>query len=575
MANEKHLAILKQGIRTWNQWRDKHPDIRPDLSDANLGKANLSEANFSRTNLWKADLHEADLRATNLQQADIGDAHLFKAYLHGANLQGANLRRAYLFHANLLGADLSDVNLSQASLVGTNLFDANLSRSDLSGTHLSRAYLNRANLSKASLNGAHLNGANFSEANLSDARLSGCQALSTNFTQAILTGACLEAWEIDKTTDFSRVTCDYVYLQRKQQQRCPHKGYFAPGDFAQLFQSNPNTLDLVFSNGINWEAFLQAFQHLQKTVGRANLSIQAFENHQPTDHWIVRIQTAVAADRKAMQRSLEQNYSAVLQTLGESLGDSQIAQSPLTDIPTANLNLLELAQLAARGAIEDIPQQQRLHQVIAPTVSLPPKPVCKDLPAHPLSQNIASPQSLDEIVHSVPELPDKAQPATPRPEDSVSFQPLDEIARSVPELPDKAQPTPLRSEELLHEIARSVPDLSGKEHLASPKHSASSERLSQAHVVALLMKVRQTIKAAQLPEPVKTGVVSYLKIAQQAMQGKPPQRKTAQTALDNIAEILAISSRTWQLGKDLWLQTNVILKIVKDWLNTPRGDGER
>jgi hypothetical protein len=32
MANEEHLAILKQGVKAWNQWREAHRDIRPDLS---------------------------------------------------------------------------------------------------------------------------------------------------------------------------------------------------------------------------------------------------------------------------------------------------------------------------------------------------------------------------------------------------------------------------------------------------------------------------------------------------------------------------------------------------------------
>ena len=31
MTNQEHLDILKQGVDTWNQWRQEHPDIRPDL----------------------------------------------------------------------------------------------------------------------------------------------------------------------------------------------------------------------------------------------------------------------------------------------------------------------------------------------------------------------------------------------------------------------------------------------------------------------------------------------------------------------------------------------------------------
>src|SRR5215831_15566981 len=36
MANDEHVALLDKGVATWNEWRDKNPDIRPDLSGANF-----------------------------------------------------------------------------------------------------------------------------------------------------------------------------------------------------------------------------------------------------------------------------------------------------------------------------------------------------------------------------------------------------------------------------------------------------------------------------------------------------------------------------------------------------------
>jgi hypothetical protein len=41
MANEEHLARLKQDVGVWNTWRDANPSIRPDLSEANLIEAAL------------------------------------------------------------------------------------------------------------------------------------------------------------------------------------------------------------------------------------------------------------------------------------------------------------------------------------------------------------------------------------------------------------------------------------------------------------------------------------------------------------------------------------------------------
>ncbi len=39
MANEEHLAILKQGVKAWNAWREEHQETLPDLEHANLDRA--------------------------------------------------------------------------------------------------------------------------------------------------------------------------------------------------------------------------------------------------------------------------------------------------------------------------------------------------------------------------------------------------------------------------------------------------------------------------------------------------------------------------------------------------------
>ena len=43
MANQEHLDKLLLGVTTWKDWKKQNPAIciYPNLSDANLGKANL------------------------------------------------------------------------------------------------------------------------------------------------------------------------------------------------------------------------------------------------------------------------------------------------------------------------------------------------------------------------------------------------------------------------------------------------------------------------------------------------------------------------------------------------------
>ena len=42
MANDEHVAILKQGVDAWNAWRRANLGTRPDLSGADLTDATQS-----------------------------------------------------------------------------------------------------------------------------------------------------------------------------------------------------------------------------------------------------------------------------------------------------------------------------------------------------------------------------------------------------------------------------------------------------------------------------------------------------------------------------------------------------
>jgi hypothetical protein len=55
MANDEHVALLKQGVDAWNTWRDENPDIRPDLSNADLTGADLRQADLREAHLSRAE----------------------------------------------------------------------------------------------------------------------------------------------------------------------------------------------------------------------------------------------------------------------------------------------------------------------------------------------------------------------------------------------------------------------------------------------------------------------------------------------------------------------------------------
>ncbi len=77
MANEEHLALLKQGVNVWNEWREKNPKIRPDLRGADLRgenpkRENFSGADFSKANIQGADFTNAILQRTNFTGTKAG-----------------------------------------------------------------------------------------------------------------------------------------------------------------------------------------------------------------------------------------------------------------------------------------------------------------------------------------------------------------------------------------------------------------------------------------------------------------------------------------------------------------------
>jgi uncharacterized protein YjbI with pentapeptide repeats len=222
MSNPEHLAKLKEGVETWNQWRHLNPSIIPDLNGADLvaadltgadlSKANLSKANLSGAYLSKANLLMADLSEAYLTRADLSEAELHNAYLIYANLSGAYLSKAKLNMANLSRANVSRANLIDADLNGANLNEANLSEAELTGTNLSMTDLSRADLSGASLRAASLVGSDLRNADLTGCSVYGISVWNTRLDGAkqsnlLITGDAEPAIRVDNLE-----VAQFIYL---------------------------------------------------------------------------------------------------------------------------------------------------------------------------------------------------------------------------------------------------------------------------------------------------------------------------------------------------------------------------
>jgi len=150
-------------------------------------------------------------------------------------------------------------------------------------------------------------GTNLSEAVLRDANLNRTQALGTNFTDANFTGACLEDWNTNSYTNLDSVICDYVYLRLGLKERRPSSGSFAPGEFTKLFQKSLETIDLIFRNGVDWDAFAYSFKKVEVENQGAQLDVQSIEK-KGDGILVVRVSISPDADKAKIHSDFIQGY---------------------------------------------------------------------------------------------------------------------------------------------------------------------------------------------------------------------------------------------------------------------------
>jgi uncharacterized protein YjbI with pentapeptide repeats len=209
MANDEHLAILKQGAVVWNEWRGEHIEEFQSLMDVDLSRAELSRADLRGVFLGGVNLTGARLNGANLSGAPLGGAYLRGADLRNADLGGANLSLADFSGANLNGINLAESRSIRVNLAAANLGGANLRGADLRRADLSNAKLNGARLSGANLGGSILTNTDFSDAYMRGADLSHSDVGGAIFKDTNLVGANFDQTSIGSTI-FVRVNLHTV-----------------------------------------------------------------------------------------------------------------------------------------------------------------------------------------------------------------------------------------------------------------------------------------------------------------------------------------------------------------------------
>ena len=254
------VAIALTLFFCWLGWltlKQEHRD--PWLRKIVIAFAAIGGTSFFQANLTATDFTGATLKSTNFNQAILNKT-IFK--------QAIKLELARPGNTLLANPQVREFLIDSRTGSGKDFAQANLRGAYLERANLQTANLRLANISEASLQYANLAGANLSEVN----------AVNTDLRHATLTGACVENWNIDATTQLDEVDCQYIYLLNGQKERRPSSGEFQPGEFTKLFAEMFDTVDLIFRNGVDWKAFIAALKEVQVQNEDTPLQMQSIAN---------------------------------------------------------------------------------------------------------------------------------------------------------------------------------------------------------------------------------------------------------------------------------------------------------
>ncbi|MBV6624459.1 MAG: pentapeptide repeat-containing protein [Rivularia sp. (in: Bacteria)] len=343
------VTIILLLISIYTAWRclledDKFVSIQQiarslfTIGGTSFRGADLKNADFLQSSLKCTDLRNAKLTCTNFHLAK----NLKLARVDGTILINPSVRDLIVNHR---GVDKSyfGCNFKGANLQGADLSNANLTAADLSEATFENAILERANLSKT-------------------------QALATNFRQAYITAACLENWHINEKTQFDNINCDYVYLKNQQQERYPLNGTFANGEFTKLFKIVVDTVDLIFRNGLDWQALIIAIKEASAKYNTAKIHVKSIED-KGDGLIIVKIRVPEEIDKAKLHQQLQQNYQQQLEIIETRYKtELQGKQEQIEIYRQHSAEMAEISKLLARGVYKKSQVQTQLDKLIILTL---------------------------------------------------------------------------------------------------------------------------------------------------------------------------------------------------------------
>ncbi|GBL10559.1 serine/threonine-protein kinase B [Microcystis aeruginosa Sj] len=287
------VAVALTLFFCWLGWLTLKQESRDTwLRKIVIAFAAIGGTSFFQANLTATDFTGATLKSTNFNQAILNKT-IFK--------QAIKLELARPGNTLLANPQIREFLIDSRTGSGKDFAQADLRGAYLEGANLQAANLRLANISEASLQYANLAGANLTEVN----------AVNADLRHATLTGACVENWNIDATTQLDEVDCQYIYLLNGQKERRPSSGEFQPGEFTKLFAEMFDTVDLIFRNGVDWKAFIAALKEVQVQNEDTPLQVQSIAN-KGDGVIVVKVHVPPDTDKEKIHQEFNQNYQLQL-----------------------------------------------------------------------------------------------------------------------------------------------------------------------------------------------------------------------------------------------------------------------
>ena len=124
MADQDHLARVREGPETWNAWRGAYPEVVPNLMASELSGIDLSSADLRAVDLRGSFFFDAVLTQVRFDEATLGGVNFKNADLRNASFRNSVLRGASFIGAKLAGADFDGADFDGAFVCGVDLSEA-------------------------------------------------------------------------------------------------------------------------------------------------------------------------------------------------------------------------------------------------------------------------------------------------------------------------------------------------------------------------------------------------------------------------------------------------------------------